>query len=158
MEERDYPARPWIGVGVIVWRGDQVLLIRRGKEPRKGQWSIPGGMQELGETARAAGLREVMEETGLAIAIDGLIDVVDLILPDDAGRIRTHYTLIDYYGHSLDESAEPGPGGDVDASRWVSYDSLRDYGLWPQTRRVIDESRVLRQRGTASGKFKTGEQ
>lgn len=158
MEERDYPARPWIGVGVIVWRGDQVLLIRRGKEPRKGQWSIPGGMQELGETARAAGLREVMEETGLAIAIDGLIDVVDLILPDDAGRIRTHYTLIDYYGHCLDEGMEPRPGGDVDASRWVSYDSLRDYGLWPQTRRVIDESRVLRQRGAASGNFVTGEQ
>lgn len=158
MEERDYPARPWTGVGVIVWRGDQVLLIRRGKEPRKGQWSIPGGMQELGETAKAAGIREVMEETGIAIAIDGLIDVVDLILPDDAGRIRTHYTLIDYYGHCLEEDAEPRPGGDVDASRWVHHDRLKDYGLWPQTERVIDESRVLRQHGAVRGKFITGEQ
>ncbi|MFZ5913281.1 MAG: NUDIX hydrolase [Pseudomonadota bacterium] len=157
MGERDYPARPWTGVGVIVWRGDEVVLVRRGKEPRKGQWSIPGGMQELGETARAAGIREVMEETGLAIAIDGLIDVIDLIVPDDAGRIRTHYTLIDYYGHCLEEGVEPRPGDDVDACCWVSHVNLKEYGLWPQTQRVIDESRVLRQRGILSGQFTTGE-
>ncbi|MEQ1887686.1 MAG: NUDIX hydrolase [Alphaproteobacteria bacterium] len=140
MNARDYPNRPWIGVGVVVWHEDAVLLIRRAKAPRKGQWSIPGGMQEVGETARQAGVREVHEETGLDIVIDGLIDVVDLILPDDAGQVRTHYTLIDFYGHCIQGGPEPRPGDDADAARWVKLGALGDYGLWAETRRVIDDS------------------
>ncbi len=150
MSIRDYPDRPWVGVGVVVWSGDAVLLVRRANTPRKGQWSIPGGMQEVGETAHQAGIREVFEETGLEIEIDGLIDVVDLILPDDAGRVRTHYTLIDFHGHCVQDGAKPCPGDDADAALWVSISVLDEYALWPQTRRVIDASRAIRNGGAGS--------
>ncbi len=144
MKDRDYPERPWVGVGVVVWSGDAVLLVRRAQAPRKGQWSIPGGMQEVGETAKQTGIREVFEETGIEIAIDGLVAVVDLILPDAAGRVQTHYTLIDFHGHSVREEATPSPGDDADAAHWVRIDALDKYKLWPETRRVIDASWGLR--------------
>jgi len=108
-------------------------------------------MQELGETTRQAGIREVREETGLDIEIDGLIDVVDLILPDDGGQIRTHYTLIDFYGHCADRAVrdtqgrpEPRPGDDADAAIWVPVTELQAYGLWAETHRIITQSRVLK--------------
>ncbi len=141
MTERDYPSRPWVGVGVVVWLDDSVLLIQRGSTPRKGQWSIPGGMQQLGETLRDAGIREVREETGVTIAIDGLVDVVDAIIPD-GDRIRTHYTLVDFYGHWI--SGEPVAGDDAAAVKWAPYNTLTDYGLWSETMRIIDASRKLR--------------
>lgn len=136
-ETRDYPGRPWVGVGMVVFRGDNVLLVRRTNPPRAGTWSIPGGMQEIGETAQQAGIREVREETGIAIAIDGLIDIIDVIVPEDDGRIRTHYTLIDYRAHWL--SGEPKAADDVSDARWVRLDALADYGLWSETLRVISE-------------------
>lgn len=152
MSSRDYPDRPWAGVGVVVWHGDAVLLIRRARAPRQGQWSIPGGMQELGETSRQAGIREVREETGLDIEIDGLIDVVDLILPDAGGQVRTHYTLIDFYGHCSDRGRpEPRPGDDADAAIWVPVTELQAYGLWAETHRIIAQSRVLKSSAAKSG-------
>ncbi len=155
MSARDYPDRPWIGIGVVVWRGDAVLLVRRAHPPLKGQWSIPGGMQEIGETARQAGVREVFEETGLEIRIDGLIDVIDVILPDDAGQVRTHYTLIDFYGHCLEGAGQeygtnPRAGDDADEALWVSVSALDEYGLWPETLRVIEVSRQIRNGGVTS--------
>lgn len=147
-----------MGVGIVVWRDDAVLLVRRASPPRKGQWSIPGGMQELGETARQAGIREVAEETGLEIEIDGLVDVVDLILPDGAGRIRTHYTLIDFHGHCVPQAgrADPQPGDDVDAAAWVKYSALGEYGLWPETMRVIKASRDIREQNIATQQNRGG--
>lgn len=128
-----------------MWREDAVLLVRRAHAPRKGQWSIPGGMQELGETVRQAGIREVFEETGLEITIDGLIDVIDLILPDAAGLVQTHYTLIDFHGRcATADKFALCPGDDADAAQWTPYDRLDDYALWPETRRVIDLSRNTR--------------
>ena len=137
-ESRDYPSRPWVGVGVVVFRDDNVLLVQRAKPPRAGSWSIPGGMQELGETAQQAGIREVREETGIAVAIDGLIDIIDVILPEDDARIRTHYTLIDYHAHWL--SGDPKAADDARDARWVRLDALADYRLWSETLRVIHES------------------
>ena len=94
--KRDFPDRPIVGVGAIVFKDASVLLIRRGKPPRQGQWSLPGGAQHLGETVRAAIEREVREETGVEIAALTLVDVVDSITPDESGgRIRYHYTLVD---------------------------------------------------------------
>ena len=93
---REYPERPVVGVGVVVLRGDKVLLIQRGKDPNKGQWSIPGGKQKLGETIVQAVHRELLEETSVKIKKPSLLDVVDVIMPDDKGEIQYHYTLVDY--------------------------------------------------------------
>jgi ADP-ribose pyrophosphatase YjhB (NUDIX family) len=92
---RLYPKRPVVGVGVVVCRDDTVLLVRRANAPGKGNWSLPGGAQELGETVFEAARREVLEETSVTVDVLGLVDVVDSIRPDSAGRIQYHYTLID---------------------------------------------------------------
>ncbi len=92
---REYPDRPWVGVGVVVWKGDRVLLARRGRAPRLGEWSIPGGAQDLGETVFEAAVREVREETGVAIRPTGLVTVVDAIARDAEGRVQYHYTLVE---------------------------------------------------------------
>ena len=88
MSDRRYPARPIVGVGTVVLDGDMVLMIQRGKPPRQGLWSLPGGAQELGETIHEAARREVREETGLEIEIFGLIDVVDSVRPDADDKIE----------------------------------------------------------------------
>src|SRR6476660_5412765 len=93
---RQYPDRPIVGVGAVIWRGDAVLLIRRGQPPRVGQWSLPGGAQHLGETLAEAVSREVHEETGLTLVDLRLLTTVDLIERDPDGRVRYHYTLVDF--------------------------------------------------------------
>ncbi|WP_439579768.1 NUDIX hydrolase [Elioraea sp.] len=123
-------------MGVVLLRGDTVLLIRRGKPPRLGEWSLPGGAQELGETVQETARRELAEETGLAAA-GGLVllDVIDSIQRDDSGRIRFHYTLIDF-------AAEAGPGDPVPADDcagavWAPLAALHGYALWERTLDVI---------------------
>ena len=96
--QRDYPDRPIVGVGAVVFKDDAVLLIRRAKPPRAGQWSLPGGVQELGETWAECAHREIAEETGVEIELIGLVDVVDAITPDDDARIARHFTLVDVAG------------------------------------------------------------
>ncbi len=133
---REYPKQPLIGVGVIVWRGDKVLLIRRGKPPRQGQWSLPGGLQKLGETVFEAARREVMEETGVEIRVLDLTDVVDLIERDgDDGAVRYHYTLIDVVAGWL--RGEALAGTDAAEVAWVDLEALPRYRLWSETERVI---------------------
>lgn len=132
---RTYPDRPIVGVGVVVWRGEHVLLIQRGKAPRLGEWSIPGGAQELGETVEGAGRREVLEETGIEIDVTGFLAVVDAIRPDDEGRIRSHYTLIDFSAEWV--AGDLRPGDDAADCRWVHPDELPAYGLWDETLRII---------------------
>ena len=133
--DRLYPARPIVGVGVVVFRGDDVLLIRRGKPPRKGEWSIPGGAQEVGETVAEAGVREVREETGVDIDVKALVDVVDAIRPDEAGRIRSHYTLVDLVAEW--RSGDLCAGDDADGCDWVPIADLEQYELWTETLRII---------------------
>lgn len=135
---RLYPDRPIIGIGVVVLSGERVLLIRRGREPRKGQWSLPGGAQELGESHHEAAMREVAEETGLTVRIQGLIDVIDLIDPDSEGAIRQHYTLVDLWATPI--SGTLRPGDDADDARWFTEDELDTLELWSETRRIIDRA------------------
>lgn len=132
---RLYPQRPIVGVGAVVWRDDKVLLVRRAKPPRRGQWSLPGGAQEVGETVFQAARREVLEETGLTIEVLGLVEVVDSIEPDDSGRIRSHYTLVDVI--AAWRSGEATPGDDADAASWFGLDELPALRLWSETERVI---------------------
>ena len=144
MTNRQYPDRPFCGVGVVVWRGDQVLLVRRGRAPRKGDWSIPGGLQELGETVGETALREVLEETGLTVRLTDQLGVVDSVRRDDAGRVEYHYTLIEFAAEWV--SGEPMANDDVDRALWVSVDELDAYALWTETRRIIALSQSLRRR------------
>lgn len=135
---RDYPTKPLVGVGAVIWRDDKVLLVRRGKPPKDGEWSLPGGAQELGETILQALTREVQEETGLTIKVVALIDVIDAIIPDKDGDIRNHYTLIDFAARWVGGDARAGD--DVTAVRWVTLEELSEYGLWQETSRVIRDS------------------
>jgi ADP-ribose pyrophosphatase YjhB (NUDIX family) len=141
---REFPDQPIVGVGVIVFRGDEVLLVRRGKPPRVGEWSIPGGAQELGETVAEAAVREIREETGLEIDIRGLVDVIDLIRPsDDPERpgVRHHYTLIDLVATWV--SGDPVAGDDVTDARWMPVSRVDGLGLWTETVRVIEMARTM---------------
>jgi 8-oxo-dGTP diphosphatase len=122
---------PVPAVGVVCLRGDSVLLIRRGKPPREGEWSLPGGRIEPGERAMDAALRELREETGVEAEITGLIDVVDGLFPE-AGR---HYVLIDYAARWL--SGEPVAGDDALEARFVALDEVGTLIDWSETLRII---------------------
>jgi len=141
-DSRQYPDRPIVGVGVVVWREDKFLLVQRGKEPNRGQWSIPGGAQKLGETVFAAAGREVLEETGLEVKVCSLIDVVDGIMTDDEGRVKYHYTLVDVVAESLE--GEPVAADDAAAVGWFTLDDLPNLGLWTETERILRESARMR--------------
>ena len=134
--------RPVVGVGVVVLRGNDVLLVRRGEPPRKDQWSIPGGKQERGETVRDAAHREIREETGVEIALIGLVDVVDGIRRDETGAAISHYTLIDFAAEWV--SGEAVAGDDAAEARWTPLDGLDDYRLWSETRRIIAAAAAMR--------------
>src|SRR4051812_20558363 len=95
-DRRQYPERPIVGVGAVIVAGTQVVLIRRRFEPLKGEWSLPGGAVELGETLETAIAREVKEETGLDVDVGPVIEVFDRITLDDQRQIQYHYVLIDY--------------------------------------------------------------
>ncbi|MCH7936582.1 MAG: NUDIX hydrolase [Proteobacteria bacterium] len=136
---REYPERPLVGIGVVVLGTRGVLMIKRGKPPRKGQWSLPGGAQELGETVSEAARREVMEETGLTIAILGLVDVVDSISRDDAGKVQYHYTLVEVLARiPPGAETEPSPGGDAEEAAWIPVEDIPGLGLWSETERIIN--------------------
>lgn len=142
MSDRHYPDRPMVGVGVVVWRGPELLLIRRGKPPRIGDWSLPGGMQELGETVRETAAREVREETGLEIEVTRLIDVVDTITRDEDGRVRLQYTLVDFAAEW--RAGEAVAGSDAAGVGWFRPEALGPLKLWTETLRVIEESAAKR--------------
>lgn len=132
---RLYPDRPIVGVGIVIWRGAEVALIRRGKPPRMGSWSLPGGAQELGETVFEAARREALEETGLEVEVAGLVDVVDSIHTDGDGRVRQHYTLVDVAARW--RAGEARAGDDALAVAWFRLAELPALGLWSETDRVI---------------------
>ncbi|MDJ0946113.1 MAG: NUDIX hydrolase [Kiloniellales bacterium] len=138
----DYPNRPLIGVGVVVFKGDRVLLVRRGKPPRVGQWSLPGGRQRLGETVRATAAREVAEEAGLTVEVTGLLDVVDSMTRDDGGGLAYHYTLIDFLAEW--RAGEAAAGGDAAEVVWADPGNLAPYELWDETLRIIALARRAR--------------
>lgn len=142
---REYPDRPFVGVGIIVWKGEQVLLISRGKPPRVNGWSIPGGAQELGETLAEAACRELLEETGITVTLGPVVEVVDSITRDEAGRVRFHYTLVDFVAEWV--AGEPTPGGDCAGCAWVPLSDLAGHSMWAETRRVIHRAHSLRGHG-----------
>ncbi len=141
MSGREYPDRPLVGVGVAVLRGESVLLIQRGRAPGLGRWALPGGAQKLGERLEAAARREVLEETGVSIGVLHLAAVVDSVDYDAGGKIRFHYTIIDYA--AAWRGGEPRPDGDARAARFVAVSGLGELGLAGETMRVIARAGVL---------------
>ena len=142
---RENPQHPIIGVGGVIWHEGKVLLIRRGKPPKAGEWSLPGGAQELGETVQQALEREVFEETGIRITNIEFLEIVDLITPGGAqGKPRYHYTLLDFSADAVANTANPVAGDDASDAIWADPDRLESYHLWTVTLQVIEKSRRAR--------------
>lgn len=132
---RSYPERPLVGVGVVIRRGRDVLLVRRAKPPAQNKWSIPGGAQRLGETVAETAIREVLEETGVAVEITKLLGVEDFIDRDGRGEVRHHYTLVDFSAQWL--HGEATAGDDAAEVAWASVDRLESFGLLAETEKMI---------------------
>ena len=133
---REYPVRPLVGIGIVVLKPPhEVLLIRRGRAPMLGAWGLPGGGQELGETAEAAARRELLEETGLAVGELRLAGNVDSIEHDAEGRIRFHYTILDFA--ALWSGGEPQALSDAADVTWADLRALDSYKLWSEAHRII---------------------
>jgi len=132
---REYPDRPWIGIGMIVFRGEEVLLVQRGKAPRLGAWSLPGGAQHLGEGAQEAGRRELLEETGITTGPLLLADVIDAVTRDEDGAVRYHYTIVDYCAEWVAGTAIAGD--DVFHVAWARPEELDRYALTREALAVI---------------------
>ena len=143
-ESREYPVRPYVGVGVVVLGPKGVVMIQRGKPPRVGSWSLPGGAQHLGETVDEAARREALEETGLEVEVLGLVDVVDSIRHDAERRVQYHYTLVDVVARPVGGSL--AAGSDAADAKWVALADLPALKLWSETLRVGGQAVLGRQR------------
>jgi len=130
---RENPERPIVGVGAVIIDKDRVLLVRRGHAPMKGEWSLPGGALEVGETLADGVKREVQEETGLEVEPLAMVDVLDRIARDEAGRVQFHYVLVDYLCRVTGGSE--ACASDAVGLRWAAMDELGDVAEF--TREVI---------------------
>lgn len=137
---RRYPNKPILGVGALIYDGDRVLLVQRGKEPLKGFWSLPGGAVETGELVQDALIREVEEETGLEVKIVRFGELFERIMPDTAGATEYHYVLLDYVCEIL--SGQPRAGSDSADVRWFSPEELKGVPVTSGTLEVIERCRT----------------
>lgn len=137
-----YPDYPRIGIGVVVWRDDKVLLVQRGQPPHEGFWALPGGKQELGETIFEGAVREVREETGLDITPLGIITAIDGITRDTKGKIEYHYSLIEVAAESL--TGEAVAADDILDVRWATLIEVETLCQWPEVARVVRLSLMQR--------------
>lgn len=137
---REYPQAPIVGVGAVIFDRERVLLVRRGQEPLRGQWSLPGGAVELGETLQDAIAREVREETGLAIRPRGIVKTFERIDRQPDGRIRFHYVLIDYLCEleNLSGQTQPQAATDVTEVQWVPLRDLAHSAEFPVPSWTLD--------------------
>jgi mutator protein MutT len=132
---KQYPPAPVVGVGGVVVRGDRALIVKRAHDPRRGEWSIPGGGVELGERLTEAVRRELREETGLEVEVGEVVELFDRIHHDDDGRVRYHFVIVDFLCHAPD--GEASAGTDADAVAWVTAAELDTYGVNEHAAAVI---------------------
>src|SRR5690348_13457898 len=125
--KRDYPERPLIGVGAVIVSDNRVVVARRGHEPLKGEWSIPGGVLEIGETLREGAEREAVEETGLVVEAGEVLEVLDRIVRDPEGRVQFHYVLVDFLCCHV--GGELRAGGDAEDVRWLTEGELEKFAV-----------------------------
>lgn len=116
-----------VGVGAIIVQDGKILIVRRGSEPGKGKWSVPGGLVELGETVEQAVVREVREECGLDVEVDKLIDIVDSMTFDKNGRLKYHFIILDFFVKI--KGGKLRPGDDAKEALWVPLEEVENYDL-----------------------------
>lgn len=136
--KREYPDRPVVGVGGVVIENGRALLIRRGHPPLEGEWSIPGGALEIGETIAEGVRRELAEETGLEVRVLDLIEVFERIFPDGGGRPQYHFVILDYLCERV--RGDPRPGGDARDTAWAREGELSQFSLTPAATRVLKKA------------------
>jgi 8-oxo-dGTP diphosphatase len=135
---REYPERPLVGVGGVVIRDERTLLVRRGSAPLEGEWSIPGGMLELGETILEGVRRELLEETAIEVRVLDLIEVFERVTRDEAGKLKYHFVILDYLCEAVRGEAQAG--SDVTAVTWARESELSKYSVTPTATRVIQRA------------------
>lgn len=145
---RRYPSRPVIGVGGILLDGERVLLVRRGREPLKGVWSIPGGRVELGESLTGAVERELLEEVGLHVRAVEPVEIFERVVRDKEGRVEYHYVLIDYLCDVV--GGRLAAGDDAAETRWVRRGELAAFGVTDGLPAVVEKAAAMRGRGPAA--------
>ena len=133
--KRDYPDRPIVGVGAVIVDNGRALLVRRGTEPLKGEWSIPGGVVELGETLREAATREAKEETGLEVEAGEVLEVEDRIMRDPARKVQYHYVLVDFLCRRI--SGEAQAAADASELRWITTGELESFPIADSAAAVV---------------------
>ena len=138
---RIFPDRPIVSVGAVVVDGDCVLLVKRGHEPLKGEWSLPGGVVELGETLVEALAREVLEETGLEVAVGPVVEVLDRVHRTGEGRVEYHFVIIDYLCRARGGSLACAT--DADEARWVPVRDLETFRPTASVRAVVRKAMEL---------------
>ena len=141
--KREYPESPIVGVGGVIFDGASVLLAKRGQEPAKGTWSLPGGAVELGEKLIDALKREIREEIGIEIQVGGLIRVLDRIIRDEERRVRYHYVIVDYWGWKT--SGEPKPGSDTSDICFVPLEEIQKKDIHREVQETILMAAKLRE-------------
>ncbi len=142
---RRYPEHPLAGVGAVIFRGEEVLLVLRGQEPARGVWSLPGGLVELGETLEEALGRELAEEVGITVQIAGITAVLDRIYRDSGGGVPYHYVLVDFLCDY--EAGDMRPGSDVTDARFTPLSELSQFELPEFTARVIQRAWEQKRQG-----------
>ena len=143
MSNREYPIRPILGVAGVIFLGDSILLGKRRQEPSKGEWSLPGGVVELGESLEDAIKREFLEEVSVRIEVGGLIQLVERILHDSQERIQYHYVIAEYWGRVIE--GLPTAASDVSEIRLVKADGLAKTGIHADVARIVQRAVFLRQ-------------
>jgi 8-oxo-dGTP diphosphatase len=138
--KRLYPDQPIVGVGAVIIKDGKIALIKRGNEPARGKWTIPGGLVELGESPEKAVVREAKEETGLDVENPSLIDVVSNVDLDEMGKVKYHYVIIDYFVHMKNGTAQAA--SDAAELRWVPLDEVEGYDLTMSFRFFFRRNRV----------------
>ena len=138
-----YPSQPVVGIGIVIWRDDKVLLIKRGNPPRQGDWSLPGGKQNVGETIIEAALREGREETGLTdiVPLD-IITALDGITRDKDGKVEYHYTIVDVAAES--RAGTPKAADDATDVCWATPSEVEKLCKWPEVARIVRLSALQR--------------
>ncbi len=125
--KRLYPDQPVVGVGAVIIKEGKIALIKRGNEPSRGKWTIPGGLVELAESPEQAVIREVKEEISLDVDTPTLIDVVSNVDLDEKGKVKYHYIIIEYLVHVKEGTAQAA--SDAVELRWVQFEDVEDYNL-----------------------------